>query len=251
MLEPQFVSSANNHGVLADFRVAHDRTRFSLGHPAEEIPMRNRTAALALATLGAALVCGSCGTPPWQEPSSQPDRTSTAAVPAATPSTAKATPVPPPAPTTTAQNDLATGSAKRKLEAGGVRLSINYWSTLAMDEWTRTAAKPLNMSASAKFIDGSKQDIFLSKVTVNVEVQGATGPLKAPAPLVDETSLTPGYLIKSPSSYGQVFTISTLAPKATSVTLALTYELLAQTAPKAKTYAKQTASDTLTIPIQP
>lgn len=54
--------------------------------------------------------------------------------------------------------------------------------------------KPLNLSASAKFVDGSKQDIFLGRVT-----------------------------------------------------LTFTYELLGQTAPDAKTFAKQTASDTLVI----
>jgi hypothetical protein len=213
--------------------------------------MRVPSMRLLLGSMSLLIVCAGCGTPPWQE-----QATSTTPVPAggasssSSPGTSSPTPL---APTTSAAaipNDLATGSAKRKLEAGGVRVSINYWSTLAMDEWTATAPKPLNMSASAKFIDGSKQDIFLSKVSVNIAVDGPGGPLKAPTPLVDESTLTPGYLIKSPTSYGQVFTIPALAPKARSVTLALTYELLAQTAPKAKTYAKQTATDTLTIPIQ-
>ena len=117
-------------------------------------------------------------------------------------------PAPPTAGTASAQpskttgsvrNDLAKGSAKRSLEAGGVRMSINYWSALSMGDWTAAALKPLNMSASAVFIDGSKQDIFLAKVTVNIGVEGPDGPLKAPAALVDDASLTPGYLITSPS----------------------------------------------------
>ena len=155
------------------------------------------------------------------------------------------------APAAAVRNDLAKGSAKRSLEAGGVRMSINYWSELPMGDWTAAALKPLNMSASAVFIDGSKQDIFLAKVTVNIGVDGPEGPLEAPAALVDDASLTPGYLITAPNSYGQVFTIPAVAEGATSVSLAITYELLAQTAPKAKTFAKQTASDTLVIPIQP
>ncbi len=216
--------------------------------------MRKTPAAIALSTLCLVILAG-CGTPPWREKpltaapndSASPAGSSTASVPP-TAGTASAQP----SKTTPAvRNDLAKGSAKRSLEAGGVRMSINYWSALSMGDWTAAALKPLNMSASAVFIDGSKQDIFLAKVTVNIGVEGPDGPLKAPAALVDDASLTPGYLITSPSSYGQVFTIPAVPEGATSVSLALTYELLAQTAPKAKTFAKQTASDTLIIPIVP
>jgi len=211
------------------------------------------TTARALVALGVALLCAGCGTAPWQQTPATPTPVSTGT---ASPgvdrptATASAPPSPSVAPTAAVQNDLATGSARRKLEAGGVRLSVNYWSTLPMADWTETAAKPLNMSASAKFIDGSEQEIFLSRVTVNMVVAGPDGPLEAPAPLVDASTLDPGYLVKAPSSYGQVFTIPSLAPQATSITLALTYELLAETEPDAMTYAKQTASDTLTMPIQ-
>ncbi len=210
------------------------------------------TPARTLAALCAALVCAGCGPAPWQENTGAtpvPAR-SGAATPALSGTAASPGPASSVAPTGAAQNDLATGSAKRKLEAGGVRISVNYWSTLPMSDWTGTAPKPLNMSASAKFIDGSEQEIFLSRVTVNVVVDGPDGPLEAPAALVDQSTLDPGYLIKSPNSYGQVFTIPALAPLATSVTLSLTYELLAETAPDAMTYAKQTASDSLTMPIQ-
>jgi hypothetical protein len=202
-----------------------------------------------ISTACLALVCAGCGTPPWQQ-QAVPGATST------TPSAARSTTTrPKPAPTpsarpTTVVNDLATGSARHKIEAGGVRLTINYWSTLPLDEWTAGVSKPLNLSASAKFIDGSKQNIFLSQVTVTIDVAGPTGPLTSPAALVDTASLAPGYLVKSPSSYGQVFTIGSLAATASSVNLALTYEMLAQTAPRSKTYAKQTASDTLVIPVQ-
>lgn len=211
--------------------------------------MPHRAAALALTTFSLAVACAACGTPPWQAP--QTATTPTVSIsPTVAPAKTRTTTAARVRPTQTPQNDLATGSAKRKLEAGGVRISINYWSTLPMSDWTGAAAKPLDLSASAKFIDGSKQDIFFSQVTVNVEVQGPTGPLAAPAALVDKATLIPGYLVKSPNSYGQVFTIGALAARATSVTLDLTYEILAQTAPKAKTYAKQTASDSLVIPIQ-
>lgn len=211
--------------------------------------MRTRTT-LTLAALCLSLVCAGCGTAPWNEgaaASPTPTRAGTASAVAPTPKASASTA--PTASTAPVQNDLAKGSAKRKVEAGGVSLSINYWSTLPMGDWTGAALKPLNLSASAKFIDGSERDIFLSKVTVNVAVDGPEGPLKAPAALLDQSTLDPGYVVKSPSSYGQVFTIPALASGATSVTVVLTYELLAETEPDAMTYAKQTASDTLTMPI--
>lgn len=197
-----------------------------------------------------ALILAGCGTAPWKTgaDSASPTATATSATAAPSPSTATAAPATS-APAGPVQNDLSTGSAKRTIEAGGVRVTINYWSTLDMADWTGPAAKPLNLSASAKFIDGSEQNIFLSKVTVNVAVTGATGPLEGPDPLVDTSSVSPGYLIKSPSSYGQVFTVPALATGAKAVTLTITYELLVQSAPKAKTYAKQTGSNDLVIPI--
>ncbi len=191
-----------------------------------------------------------CGTPPWQTgaSSASPGPATKTAGATASPSRATAAPAPS-TPAGPVQNDLSTGSAKRTIDAGGVRLKINYWSTLDLADWTGPAGKSLNLSASAKFIDGSEQDIFLSKVSVNVAVAGAAGPLTGPDPLVDSSSVSPGYLITSPSSYGQVFTIPALATGARAVTLTITYELLVQSAPKAKTYAKQTGSNDLVIPI--
>jgi hypothetical protein len=191
-------------------------------------PPRLLAALLLLPLLGA------CGSAPWQQ-----EAASTASPSAsATPSPASAAKV---------KNDLAKGSVKRQLAAGGVNLSVNYFSTLSMQQWTPEATKPLSLGVSGSFGDGSKQDIFLRTVTANIDVLGAEGPLAAPEPLADQADVAPGYLIKSPSSYSQVFTLPALPPAARSVTLNLTYELLAQSAPKSKTYLKQSASDTLVI----
>lgn len=198
------------------------------------------------------LTLAGCGTPPWKT-AAKPATSTAGRTASASPSAGRTT-VTPATPATSkaaaaVQNDLATGSAKRSIDAGGVRLKINYWSTLQMSDWTAGAAKPLNLSASGKFIDGSEQDIFLSKVSVNVAVAGPKGLLQGPQPLVDQSTVSPGYLITSPSSYGQVFTVPGLATGATAVTLTITYELLVQSAPKAKTYSKQTGSNDLVIPI--
>ena len=100
------------------------------------------------------------------------------------------------------------------------------------------------------FADDSKQNIYLSKLTMIVDVAGPEGPLPAPTPTVDEASVVPGYLITAPTSYGQVLTLAALDPAAESVTINLTYELLIQTAPKSTQYAKQGASDTLVISLR-
>jgi hypothetical protein len=82
-----------------------------------------------------------------------------------------------------------------------------------------------------------------------VAVNGPSGPLESPAVQSDEATTQPGYVITKPNSYGGVFTVPSVDPAATSVTLTFTYQLLQQTAPKSKTYSKQTAVDTLTVPL--
>ncbi len=188
---------------------------------------------LALLVVSALLLVAGCGTPPWLEAGGTGTPT------AADPSPVRSTAAP-------ARNDLAKGSLKRTLTAGGVRLTATYFSTLDMSAWTPAASKPLTLSVVGRFADGSKQNIHLSRLSMTTDVTGPDGPLPGPAPMVDE-SAAPGYLIKAPTSYGQVFTLPALDPAARSVTLLLTYELLVQTAPKSADYAKQAASDTVVI----
>lgn len=225
--------------------------------------MRHTTPRLTAAGLVLALALAGCGTPPWAKSESTP---ATGASPSAAPSgsagsssaasssdtsnsDAPSTAATPELSTTAApaRNDLSTGSAKRTLEAGAIELKVTYYSTLDLGSWTPAAKKPLNLSATAKFIDGSKQDIFLGQVTVAIETQGTTGALDPPKDLVDEAKVSPGFAVRSPVAYGQIFMIPAVDEGATSVTLTITYELLGQTAPDAKTFAKQTASDTLVI----
>ncbi len=60
--------------------------------------------------------------------------------PARTP-TASSTAVPTPVP-----NDLSGGATQRTLTAGAVTATVDYWSTLAMDQWTAEAVKPVSIS---------------------------------------------------------------------------------------------------------
>ena len=204
-----------------------------------------------------------CSTPPWQtEPAAEPTSAgASAATPSSTASGA-ATPTGgsasgsasssasssaattgPTGPT----NDLATGAARSTVTAGAITLTVNYWSTLDMGEWTPLAAKPLTMSLTAKLASGSTQDVYLTQVTVTPTVTAAGEAVAAPEPLVDTASVEPGYQIDKPNSYQQVFVLPAVDATATSLALTITYEMLLPTTPTSKTYSRQTASDSLTI----
>jgi hypothetical protein len=184
---------------------------------------------------------GGCGTAPWDQ--SQFNTTSASPTPTKT-----ATPTP--APTITpVVNELASGSAQHQLQAGDISLTVDYYSTLSMDQWTAEANKPITFTLKGTLGTDDGQSIYLNRVTVTPAVSGATGPLPAPAPISDQSTQPQGYYIKAPYSYTQTFILPALDPAATSITLSFTYEILQQTAPGSGDYAKQTAADTLTIAI--
>jgi hypothetical protein len=194
---------------------------------------RLRIAGVAGMGLATALFVGGCGSAPFL----------TAETPTPTPtSLGEITSIP---------NDLASGSTQRTLSAGNISVAVNYWSELAMDQWTASANKPLNLSLITTLGGDEGQHVYLSKVTVVASVSGPDGTLPAPAALVDQANITPGYQVKSPYSYSQSFVLPALDSAATSISLAITYELLLQTTPTSAEYAKQTATDLLTIAIAP
>jgi hypothetical protein len=188
-----------------------------------------------------AVALSGCGTAPWDQSRFTTDSPTSSAGPTKSPRpTATITPV---------VNELATGSAKHVLQAGDIALTIDYYSTLSMDRWTAEANKPITFSLSGALGTDAGQSFYLSRVSVTPEVNGPTGALPAPAPITDQASVAPGYYIKAPYSYSQTFILPAFDPAATSVTLAFTYEILLQTAPGSGDYAKQTASDTVTVAI--
>lgn len=224
---------------------------------------RPRLALAATASLAVALTLAlsGCGTAPWLDDSAgvtgSGSGTGSGATSTSTPapsypetSTRTRTKVSTPTPTPTIAvivNDLASGSAARTVAAGDVSLAINYWSTLRMDQWTSAASKPINFSLSASLGSDSGQKIFLSKMTVVATVTGPNGVLTAPPVFTDQATVSPGYDMKKPQSYGQVVLLPPVEAAATSITLNFTYEVLVQTNTKVPTYSKQTATDSLTV----
>lgn len=192
---------------------------------------------LASALVVSALLFAGCGPSPWALQSPTP----TAPVASETPEEV-ASPV---------ENDLSGGATERQVTAGSVTASINYWSTLRMDRWTASAVKPVSLSMVTKVKPNDGQKVYLQKASMLAVPANADETFEALAPQVDQSSLsgTPGYLVLSPYSYSQTFNIGQVPAEATFVTVQMTYDFLVQTTPRSKEYAKQTASDTITIAI--
>lgn len=206
--------------------------------------MKVRRPLSALAAAAALLVAAGCSTPPWQaaeasaSPTASPTPTATV-LPSASPTPVQAR----------VKNDLSRGVAKHTLDAGAIELKAVYYSTMPMARWTPEADKPVTLSLTAGFPGHYKQDIYLAELDVRMDVLGPDGPLAGPSPVVDSATVSPGYLIKQPNSYGNVFTVPAVPEGAQSVTLTFTYQLLAPDKPKSKVYTKQVTTDTVTVAI--
>jgi len=147
------------------------------------------------------------------------------------------------------KNDLSSGATQRELQAGAVKATVDYWSTLSMDRWTADALKPIGLSLITTVEPNDGQKVYLQRATMVAVPQSDTGELAPLDPQVDAASVNPGYLVLSPYSYSQNFTVGPVPSNAISVTVQFTYDFLVQTTPTSNEYAKQTASDTLTIAI--
>lgn len=176
-----------------------------------------------------------CGAPPWAQGGGEsPESPSPSA-------TVTAAPQP-------VRNDLSSGSTQRALTAGSVAATVNYWSTLSMDRWTVTALKPVNLSMETTVTPNDGQKVYLQRATMTAVPGNASQSFSALAPQSDQTD-APGYLVLSPYSYSQTFNVGEVPAEATFVTLQFTFEFLVQTTPTSNEFAKQTASDTLTVAI--
>jgi hypothetical protein len=196
---------------------------------------RSRRYAAAAGTLAAVMALAGCGQAPW-------NAAGTASSPS--PTQTRSSPVPTPV-----SNDLSSGSTQRQVTAGAVAATIDYWSTLSMDRWTATALKPISVSMATTVTPNDGQKVYLQKATMVAVPGNASTSFAALAPQADQSSVSPGYLVLSPYSYSQTFNIGEVPPEATFVTVQFTYDFLVQTTPTSAEYAKQTASDTLTVAI--
>jgi len=129
-------------------------------------------------------------------------------------------------------------------------VNATYDPRVPVADWTASANKPLSLSLTT--VNGRKggQKIYLTRVTVTITARDDTGPLDSPRPLVDTANISPGFIVTFPYTYGQDFVVPSLDEGATSVTLDFTYEFLLQVSKDSRDYYKQTAIDTLVVPIR-
>jgi len=192
------------------------------------IAVRCASAAVAAALVA---VLTSCGPAPWTTGTDAPTSAGTATV---------APPVP---------NDLSSGSTERELSAGAVAGTVNYWSDLSMDRWTANAVKPVSLSMSTTITPNDGQKVYLQKATMVAVPANATETFDALEPQTDAATVSPGYLVLDPYSYSQTFNVGPVPDGATYVTVRFTYDFLVQTTPTSSEYAKQSATDSLTVAI--
>jgi len=150
-------------------------------------------------------------------------------------------------PATPSRNDLKSGSITRTIRVPGVTTRVTYSTPLEVASWTPEVSKPVNVSLTA--VRGSKRDqkIYLTRVRADVGVSDGSGSLEGPAPLSDEASISPGFIVTSPFTYGQVFVIPAVDGGGQSLTIDFTYEFLLLVS--SRDYAKQTARDSITVPL--
>lgn len=178
----------------------------------------------------AALTLSACGAPPWAKNASHsPTPTQSSSHPGKV------------------HNDLASGSLKRQLTAGGVTLDVSYWSTLKPEQWVPAADKPL----FASFVASAGSPVYSSSVTMTaVAYEGNTQVSRSPITVRDAATVQPGYAVSAPYSYIGLFTIPAVPSNATSLRVQFTYVLL-QTAVPTGGFAKSTTTDPLTIALVP
>jgi hypothetical protein len=140
-------------------------------------------------------------------------------------------------------NDLAQGSLERQFAAGPLTVDVTYWSELSMDRWTADALKPLSFSLTAAVTPDDGQGVYLQSVRMSVAPDAGD----APDDQTDIANQEHGYVVATPYSYSQTFTIGPAPAAATAMTVQLRYEFLVETTPTSGEFAKHTATDTLTV----
>lgn len=185
---------------------------------------------------------------------SQPQPVVSAPEPSSTSPTATRTTEPPEKKKAEVRNDLKSAKLSRRLNTEDLELRVEYRTSLPVRDWTAGATKPFRVAATARTPGADSQPkIYLSRVTISMDARDDTEPVEAPAPVIDEASIVPGFLVSDPASYGQEFFLPALPPGTRTLTLRLRYELLlaspGSSPQEERDYSRRTVTDLLVVPI--
>jgi hypothetical protein len=189
--------------------------------------------------LAAALLCGSlsgCDSLQQLTSSSKPlvsdDATSSPdAEPVPSPSVS-ATPVRP-------SGQLDPGTVTHRLKQGNFSVQLTYWTSDNAKLYTAESLKTINVAAHIEDADSTH------RVTISTfQVTQDDGTKRAVvATDSGKFDVTPPY------PYNTVVALPAATTGAKAITLTVRLDLLVETAPKANTYYRSTALDTLTLPL--
>ena len=151
------------------------------------------------------------------------------------------------------RNDLARLPLKRAIEAGSLKVRVDYDTRLAVDDWLPEAPKPLHISLTAVNQRKRSQKIYLSKVTATVTALDERGQVGDSRSVTDAANITPGFIVTFPNTYNQDLVLPAVDSSSRRMTVDITYELVLEvdkTKQGSRDFAKQVATDTISVPLR-
>jgi hypothetical protein len=192
--------------------------------------------------MAAAVLCGGlsgCGSLQQLTSSSKPlidggSASSPSAKPSASASAGAAVKTP-----ARASGPLDTGTVTHRLKQGNFTVQLTYWTSDNAKLYTAESLKTINVSAHIEDTD-SKHRITVSTFQVTQDDGTSRATVATDSGKFD---VTPPY------PYNNVVTLPAATAGAKALTLTFRMDLLVETAPKANSYYRSTALDTLTLPL--
>ncbi|GAA1604855.1 hypothetical protein [Actinoplanes couchii] len=134
---------------------------------------------------------------------------------------------------------LDTGSVVHKVKQGTFTVTLTYWTSDNAKLYTAASDKTLNIAAHIEDTDSTHR---ITATTVQVLQDDGTK-------RTDVRTDNGKFDVTPPYPYNTVVTLPAATAGASALTLTVRMDLLVETAPKAGTYYRSTALDTLTLPL--
>ncbi|MEI4273280.1 hypothetical protein TEK04_16275 [Klenkia sp. LSe6-5] len=139
--------------------------------------------------------------------------------------------------------ELDAGSVTHVLPAGDRQLVVDWWTTETATAWTATDPKTVQLSAH---LEGGDPDAGIEVLVTRFSAVLDDGTTRAD--VVDDSG---EFALQPPFTYGTVLSLPPSGATATSVTLAVQFDLLVETEPGSQRYFRQTVLDSLVLPVLP
>jgi hypothetical protein len=149
-------------------------------------------------------------------------------------------------------NDLAKLPLHRAINAGSITVDVEYNTRLPVESWRAEVPKPLHISLTSVNKRKQGQKIYLSKVTATVTAYDDRGQVGDSRSVADTANITPGFIVTFPNTYNQNLQLPAVDTSSNWLSIDLTYELVLEvdkTKQGNRDFAKQVASDTITVPL--